>query len=206
MSARKPVRVLEPGEVSALLRTFGRSPTGVRNRALAVVLWRAGLRVGEALALDPSHLDRASGTVTVHRGKSGPRVVAMDPLAFDAVDAWLAERRRLGIARGAPLFCTVGGKRFEAGRPMPENYPRQMLKRHALRAGLEPDRVHPHALRHAFAVELARAGAPMPVVQRLLGHSSLAVTDAYLRRIDQADVLDWQRRRSWGGAREEAAR
>ena len=98
--------VLTREEMRALLAACGRSATGLRNRALLVVLWRAGLRVGEALALRPSDLDPAAGTLRVPRGKTGHRTVGLDPAALALVEQWATHRRAvLSVNSRRPLFC-----------------------------------------------------------------------------------------------------
>ncbi len=83
---RLPGEVLAPADIMALLRACNQGPTGARNRALLVVLWRGGLRIAEALALRPVDLDAAAGLVRVRRGNGGrPRHVGLDPEAFAAI-------------------------------------------------------------------------------------------------------------------------
>ena len=193
---RLPGEVLHVEEVRKLLQACNRGATGARNRALIVLLWRAGLRTSEALSLKPADLDAVAGLVHVRRGKGGkPRSVGMDAEAFGAVDAWLAHRARLGVSARAPLLCTLDG------RPLDSGYCRAMLKRLARKAGLVR-RVHLHGLRHSHAVELVREGAPLPEVQAQLGHSSLAVTSRYLAHVTPRDLAERARRRpSWNVGR-----
>ncbi len=190
---RLPGEALAAADVRALLAACGRGATGIRNRALLVVLWRAGLRTAEALALRPSDVDAAGGLVRVRRGKGGrPRWAGIDPEAIAAVDAWLERRRALGLGARVPLFCTL------RGGPLDPGYCRHAVKRLARRAGLRR-RVHLHGLRHAHAVELVREGAPLHEVQAQLGHSSLAVTSRYLAHVTPEDLAARARRRpSWG--------
>ena len=187
-----PGEVLELDEVRALLRGCNRGPTGARNRALIVLLWRAGLRTSEALSLRPGDLDLAGGLVQVRRGKGGrPRWVGMDAEAFGTVEAWLARRAALGINGHAPLLCTL------EGAPLDTGYCRSMIKRVAGRAGIRR-RVHLHGLRHSHAVELVREGAPLPEVQAQLGHSSLSVTSRYLSHVTPRDLAQRASQRpSW---------
>ncbi len=189
-----PGQVLSRHDLHALLRACNRGPTGARNRALLVLLWRAGLRVAEALALREADLEPGSGLVHVRCGKGGkPRTVAMDPEAFDTVEAWRARRSALGLNGHQPLLCTLEGGPLDGG------YVRAMVKRLARRAGLQK-RVHPHALRHTHAVELVREGAPLPEVQAQLGHSSLAVTSRYLAHVTPEDLVSRMRSRpAWNG-------
>jgi Phage integrase family len=132
--------LLTGGEVELLMRRCSRrAPTGVRNRALIAVLWRWGLRIGEALALKAKDFDPESGTLVVQRGKGGKRrVVGVDAGTVALVGRWLELRRRRGIA-GGPLFCTL------AGGPMDQSYVRHLLPRLARKAGVER-RVHAHGV------------------------------------------------------------
>jgi Phage integrase family len=78
---------------------------------------------------------------------------------------WLEVRRKRGISNGGPLFCSL------AGKPVDQSYIRHLLPRLAHKAGIER-RVHAHGLRHAFAVDLVRSGAPLYIVRDALGHTS----------------------------------
>jgi len=186
---QKPIEILTPEEVGKLLRACGSCPTGTRDRALIALLWRCGLRVGEALALMLRDVDLMRGTVQVVKGKGGKhRVVGLDTGAQALLEAWLGSRKALPVGRSSPLFCTLGGTRVSTVQV------RAMLKRRATRAGLEK-RVHPHGLRHAFAVELATEGPPVPTISAALGHSSSSVTAIYLDHVQPAQVLEVARRR-----------
>ena len=149
--SRLDADLLSGAEVELLMRQCSRrAPTGVRNRALIATLWRCGLRLGEALALQVKDFDPDQGTLVVQRGKGGKRrVVGVDVGTAALVSRWLEVRRRRGIS-GRTLFCSL------QGRPMDQSYVRHLLPRLARRAGVER-RVHAHGLRHAFAVDLARA-------------------------------------------------
>src|SRR5262245_16887258 len=105
---RLPGEVLTAPEVSALIRVCGRGPSGVRNAALVAVMFGAALRVSETLALRPSDLDLALGTVRVRQGKGGrARTVALDPGAQAYLERWLTRRGTLGLGGRRPLFCTI---------------------------------------------------------------------------------------------------
>ena len=188
---RFPAEPLTADEVSALLRgCSGRAPTGIRNRALIAVMYRGGLRIAEALALRPADVNPTDGTVRVLHGKGDrSRTVGLDAGAMAVVARWMDRRREFGFRNG-PLFCTL------AGGPLSDRYVRDMLKRLAARAGLEK-RIHPHGLRHTHAAELVREGVPMNVIRDQLGHSSLAVTDRYLRNVAPADVIKLGQSRTW---------
>jgi len=145
-----PPEILTPEEVARLFRACsGKAPTGIRNRALITLLYRGGLRVSEALALEVKDIDDEAGTVRVRRGKGGKaRVTGLDPGAFATVDLWLAKRRELSITVRSKLFCTL------KGGPIDSSYVRHMMKRLGERARIAK-RVHAHGLRHTHAAELA---------------------------------------------------
>lgn len=165
-----------------------RAPTGVRNRALILLLASTGLRIGEALALKPADVDLDQGTVRVQRGKGGKhRVVAIAmPEAMDALTRWLDVRKRRGVTGHRTIFCTLDGN------PIHDAYIRALLPRVARKAGIV-GRIHAHGLRHFFAASAVRLGVPIVHVQRALGHSSLGTTQAYLERIAPEDTHDAMR-------------
>src|SRR3954465_13208389 len=100
-------------EIVAVMRAAGHGPSGDRLRALVVVLWRAGLRLGEALALVESDLDPARGSVLVRHGKGDKRRESgMDDCGWDQVGPWIAARQAFPVG---PLFCVITGP--TAGRP-----------------------------------------------------------------------------------------
>lgn len=192
LAPHRPAEVLTAEEVRRLIAAASpKAPTGIRNRALIAVLYRSGLRLGEALALYPKDVDVAGGTVTVLHGKGDRRrTVGMDPGALALVERWLATRERLGIPRRRPIFCTLTGAGLD------DSYVRHLMPRLAARAGIDK-RVHAHGLRHTHAAELAGEGLAMNLVQAQLGHASLATTDRYLRHIAPAALVEAMRRRTW---------
>ena len=190
--SRLDADLLTNEEIELLMRQCSRrAPTGVRNRALIAVLWRCGLRIGEALALAVKDLDPDSGTLVVQPGKGGKRrVVGVDAGTVALLGRWLEVRLRRGIPGGGPLFCTL------AGRPVGQSYIRHLLPRLARKAGIER-RVHAHGLRHAFAVDLVRSGAPLYVVRDALGHASVSTTQIYLSRVSAHEAVEAMRNREW---------
>lgn len=187
-----PPEVLTPEEVRALMRVPSpKAPTGIRNRALLAVLYRGGLRVSEALALERRDVDARACTITVRHGKGDRhRTIGMDPVAFALLARWLDERKRLKLTRPAAIFCTLDGS------PLTSSYVRALLPRLAKKAGIEK-RVHPHGLRHTCAAELAVEGVPVPLIQQQLGHASLHTTTVYLRHIAPVELVDAMKRRTW---------
>jgi integrase len=191
----RPPEPLSAAEVAALLAACSpESLTGLRNRALLVVLWRAGLRCAEALALRPCDIDFGAGTIRVRFGKGRrARTCGIDGQALTVVRAWLGARDAAGITSEV-LFCTV--KPGHVGYPMVPRYVRALVARLAVRAGVE-HRVHPHGFRHTCAVELRREGWPIPEISRQLGHTSIATTQIYVDHLHPAEVIDRARSRVW---------
>jgi len=172
-------------EIVAVMRCAGDTPHGPRTRTLVVLLWRAGLRISEALALAESDLDAARGSVLVRQGKGGKRrEVGMDRWAWQHLHPWL--EIRVGLPIGA-LVCVLTGP--TCGRPWSAAAARAALRRLAVRAGVRR-RFAPHQLRHAHAVEMAREGVPLNVIQRQLGHANLGITSVYLQGIDNSEIID----------------
>jgi site-specific recombinase XerD len=172
-------------EIVAVMRTAGETVYGLRTRALIVVLWRAGLRISEALRLAESDLDRSRGSILVRRGKGGKRrQVGMDRWAWEQIDPWL--QARLSLPVGA-LLCVIDGP--TAGRPWASAAARATLRSLAVRAGVRR-RFAPHQLRHAHAVEMAREGVPLNVIQRQLGQANLGITSVYLQGIDNSEIIE----------------
>jgi integrase len=205
-------RALRESDIVALLRACPlETPGGKRNRALIELLWRGGVRIGEAVGRDfrprqadgtqvavrhfpglfARDFDLEHGLVHITYGKGTrreayrPRTIALDPGACEMIEMWLAERRRLGVPLTVQLFCTLGGDGRRYGdewRPLQAVYVRNLLKRLARVAGLDA-RVHPHALRHTMAFEMAMEGTPLNLLQQQLGHSSLATTSHYVAHL-----------------------
>ncbi|MEE8486443.1 MAG: site-specific integrase [Acidimicrobiia bacterium] len=187
-----PTEILTPEEVLAILNECRNTTTGIRDRALITVMYRSGLRVSEALSLEPKDVDLGIGAIAVLHGKGDRRrTVGIDPGASPVIEHWVEVRReRLAPPRGVPLFYS------QKCRRMSKSMVREMLVRNAVRAGIEK-RVHPHGLRHTMAYELLMEGVPIPIIQRQLGHASLQTTDTYLSHIAPKQVIEVMSARSW---------
>jgi site-specific recombinase XerD len=171
-------------EIIAVMHAAGGDPDGLRLRGVIAVLWRAGLRISEALALSETDLDHDRGALLVRHGKGGKRrEVGMDRWAWTQLEPWL--EFRAGLPIGA-LFCILRGP--TRGRPCAPAGIRGQLHRAASAAGVRR-RFAPHQLRHAHAVEMSREGVPLLVIQRQLGHADLGITSAYLRGIDSTEII-----------------
>src|SRR3954463_9678300 len=166
LAPRRPRRLPEtprPAEIEASLDALdGDGALALRNRALVELVYSAGLRSAEAVALDLADVDFEQELVHVRNGKGGKdRVVPLGEEAAHWVARYLREARP-ELARGAndALFLSVRGRRLDTST----------LRR------LAP---HPHRLRHAFATHLLEGGADLRTIQELLGHSSLSTTQMY---------------------------
>ena len=172
-------------ELIAVMRQLGEDRHGRRLKALIVVLWRAGLRIQEALMLAETDLNLRRGSVLVRKGKgSRRREVGIDAWAIEQLSPWLRDRAELPVG---PLFCVIDGP--TRGRAWSAPAVRSELRRAAAQAGVRR-RLAPHQLRHAHAVELAREGVPLPIIQRQLGHAHLGITSVYLQGIDTREIVE----------------
>ena len=172
-------------EIVAVMRAAGDGAHGRRLRGLIVIMWRAGLRIQEALALTEGDLDHRRGSLLIRRGKGGRRrEVGMDAWGWEQLRPWLELRRELPVG---PLLCVLNGT--TRGRHWSPAAARAELRRTAAAAGVRR-RFAPHQLRHAHAVEMAREGVPLIVIQRQLGHSNLGITSVYLQGIDSGEIIE----------------
>ena len=187
-----PVEILTPDEIRNLASQCSTTTSlGLRHRALIVLLYRTGLRISEVLALHPKDVNLEIGSVVVLHGKGNrQRTVGIDRGANPHIEAWLERRDTLGLPAGAPLICTMKGKR------MSRRNVNRLFRRLAQSAGIEK-RVHPHGFRHTHAYELMMEGIPMPIIQQQLGHVSLATTDTYLSHIAPKQVIEAMGKRVW---------
>jgi site-specific recombinase XerD len=171
-------------EIVAVMRQAADDRHGRRLRAVIVLLWRAGLRVQEALALAEHDLDPRRGSVLVRNGKGGRRrEVGMDEWGWEHLRPWLSARAELPVG---PLFCITDGP--TRGRPWSGAAVRSEFRRLAAQAGVRR-RFAPHQLRHAHALELAREGVPLNIIQRQLGHANLGTRSIYLQGIDPEEII-----------------
>jgi len=171
MAKRLPT-VLEKAEAEALLDQPNTScPTGLRNRAILEVLYRAGLRNAEARHLRPGDIRWQDGVIEVRGGKGGKdRVVPIDSETIGWLTAWKGKR-----PKGSRYFFTT-----LQGRVLSARYLQTLIKRLAHKAGIErADQVTPHVLRHSYATHLLNDGFTIREVQQLLGHSSIQTTQIY---------------------------
>jgi integrase/recombinase XerC len=159
----------------------GREPwIGLRDKAVLLLLYGAGLRVGEAMALTGAVLPLGD-TLIVTGKRAKTRVVPLLGPVREAIDLYLAANP-WGISRDLPIF------RGAKGGPLSADIIRRAVRAARARLGLG-ERTTPHALRHSFATHLLGRGADLRSLQELLGHASLSSTQVYTG-VDTAHLLD----------------
>jgi len=181
---RRVPDVVTRDHVEQLLEAFPESPAGQRDRALAELLYGAGVRVGELVGIDLCDLDLSQRLLRVHGKGRRVRVVPFGRRALAAIRAYLPVRsdwRRHGSSAGDPLFVNQRGGRLN------QRSVRRILDA-AVRRTAQLHHIHPHALRHAFATHLLEAGMDLRAIQELLGHASLGTTQIYTS-VDLAHLM-----------------
>jgi integrase/recombinase XerD len=180
--------VEETGRLLDAARTSGRNAgERLRNTFLIEVLYATGLRVSELVSLPVSAL-RGEPRMLLVRGKGGKeRMVPLSAPAREAARAWLDHRDRAeDLARqerGTPPSPHLFPSRGKSGHLTRVRF-FTLIKEIAIGAGIDPDRVTPHKLRHAFATHLLQNGADLRAIQTLLGHADIATTEIYTHILD----------------------
>ena len=187
---KQPKRVPDPlsiEEVDRLLTAaHAKGPgesrrTALRRACLMETLYATGVRVSELVSLPLSAVEGAPDMILV-RGKGGrERMAPLSDPARTAIAAWLEVRA--GNAREAQSPWLFPGRGAQGHLTRVAFF--TMVKTLARSAGLDPDRVSPHALRHAFATHLLQNGADLRVIQTLLGHADIAATEIYAHVLDE---------------------
>jgi integrase/recombinase XerD len=181
---RRPLpKILSHGEVEALfaraeLEAAGDKPAALRLLALIELLYGSGLRATELVALPLAAVPRDAPLLTVTGKGSQQRMVPVSGRARQALSRWLAVR-----PAGGKFLFPSRGKHLTRIRLF------QLVKELAARAGIDPGKVSPHVLRHAFATHLLEGGADLRVLQMLLGHADIATTQIYTH-VDAARLVE----------------
>jgi len=163
-SRRQPV-VLSPGEVARLLKAV----QNLKHRTVALVLYGAGLRISEALALELGDIDSDRMVIVVRHGKGDQdRQVALSPVLLDALRVYWRSYQ--------PSLYLFPGRDPE--QPLGNSVIQRAIKAARQRAGISKHAT-PHALRHSYATHLMEAGTDLRTIQMLLGHRSLKTTALY---------------------------
>jgi integrase/recombinase XerD len=178
---RRLPRTLSPAEAERLIEAAnGAGPRDLRDRALVELLYGAGLRVSEAVGLERGAVDLDSRVVRAFGKGSKERIVPIGREATEALRRYLSRGRPHLDRRHRPeIFLNAqGGPLTRAGAFL-------ILRRLAAKAGLEPERIHPHLLRHSFATHMLEGGADLRSLQELLGHADLGTTELYTHVSDR---------------------
>ncbi|KUJ80877.1 recombinase XerD [Ruegeria marisrubri] len=184
-------KTLDVPEVDRLLdaaRTTGRTQSDrLRNTCLMEVLYATGMRVTELVSL-PVASARGDPRMLLVLGKGGKeRMVPLSPPAREALAAWLAVRDEAEeqlVSKGGRPSKFLFPSRGKSGHLTRHRF-YLLIKELAVTAGLPPDKVTPHTLRHAFATHLLANGADLRAIQTLLGHADVATTEIYTHVLDE---------------------
>jgi integrase/recombinase XerD len=193
---QKLPRSLSMAEVERLIDAAnGTTPRSLRDRALIELLYGGGLRVSEAVGLERGGVDLEDRTVRCVGKGDKERVVPLGSEAVEALRRYLSRGRPYLDRRHRPeLFLNAqGGALTRAGAFL-------IVRRLAAKAGLDPERIHPHLLRHSFATHMLEGGADLRSVQEMLGHADLGTTEIYTH------VSDRRRRDTYFNAHPHARR
>jgi integrase/recombinase XerD len=178
---RRLPRTLSPAEAERLIEAAnGPGPRDLRDRALVELLYGAGLRVSEAVGLERGGVDLDNRVVRAFGKGSKERIVPIGRQATEALRRYLSRGRpHLDTRHRSEIFLNAqGGPLTRAGAFL-------ILRRLAAKAGLEPERIHPHLLRHSFATHMLEGGADLRSLQELLGHADLGTTELYTHVSDR---------------------
>ena len=183
---RRPLpRLLGHAEVEALFHraeeeALAQQPAAVRMLALLELLYGSGLRATELVSLPLNAVPRDAPLLTV-TGKGGQqRMVPVSNRARQALSRWLVVR----VGEGSKLLFPSRGASGHLTRVRLF----QLLRELATRAGIAPEKISPHVLRHAFATHLLEGGADLRVLQTLLGHADISTTQIYTH-VDSARLV-----------------
>ncbi len=182
--AQRTPEIADRYAIEELLEGFPDTSVGRRDRAAVELLYAAGLRVGELVALDLGDVQLGQRMVRVRGKGRKERLVPFGRPAAQAIKAYLPERarwRQRVVDEDDPLFVNQRGGRLS------DRSIRRQLDR-AVRHSADLNHLHPHSLRHAFATHLLEAGMDLRAIQELLGHSSLATTQIYTK-VDLAHLM-----------------
>ena len=180
---RQLPKIMSEADVDALLRvaeTSAKSPLlKARNHCLMQILYATGMRVSELVSLAKSAVLGNPDMILVKGKGNKERLVPLSGAAKDAICAYLAELDKAEV-ESRFLFPS---SRTDGHITRIAFY--NLIKKLALQAGINPTKVSPHVLRHAFATHLLSNGADLRVIQMLLGHSDISTTEIYTHVLDE---------------------
>lgn len=174
-SGLKLPTVLNVEEIAQLLAAPDlEKPAGQRDAAMLELIYAAGLRVSELIGLKMTAVNLEAGFVRVVGKGSKERIVPIGQKALDRIQAYLKSGRASLVKEIVSPYLFVA----RAGKPMTRQGFWKLLKRYALKAGLQQT-ITPHSMRHSFASHLLEGGADLRAVQVMLGHSDITTTQIY---------------------------
>jgi integrase/recombinase XerD len=177
---RRPLpKILSGGDLDKMLAKAAEdtSPEGLRLTLIVEMLYGGGLRVSELAGMTLAAVRSKESFIRITGKGNKDRLSPLSPAARTALDAYLTVREQFvpkHDKNNRYLFASRGEDGFLTRRRF-----HQLLKALALKAGLDPAKVSPHVLRHAFATHLVEGGADLRSVQTLLGHADIATTQIY---------------------------
>jgi integrase/recombinase XerD len=176
-------RILDEREVTAIFevaeeRAASGEPAAVRNLAILELLYGSGVRASELVTLGRGALRKGQPFVILRGKGNKERLVPISSRAETAVGRWLEY-----VPKGSPWLFPSGKRHLGRVRLF------QIVREIAALAGIAPDRISPHVLRHAFATHLLAGGADLRVLQSLLGHADIATTQIYTH-VDSARLVE----------------
>ena len=178
-----PVTLNEEQVVNLLNAPDTGNDIGYRDRAMLELLYATGLRVSELVNLQLSQVSIEPGVLRIMGKGNKERLVPVGEVALDWLSAYLRHVRPSLLQNKSSTTNAVFVT--QRGAAMSRQAFWYMIKRHAVQAGIDPEKLSPHTLRHAFATHLLNHGADLRVVQMLLGHSDISTTQIYTHVADQ---------------------
>ena len=178
-----PVSINEEQVINLLNAPDTGNDIGYRDRAMLELLYATGLRVSELVNLQVSQLSIEPGVIRIMGKGNKERLVPVGEVALDWLSAYMRHVRPSLLQNKSTATNAVFVT--QRGKAMTRQAFWYMIKRCAVRAGIDPEKLSPHTLRHAFATHLLNHGADLRVVQMLLGHSDISTTQIYTHVADQ---------------------
>lgn len=190
-AARKPKVVPKSLSLNLLEKLMAapdtNHPPGLRDRCLMELIYGAGLRISEAVGLRLGNVNRENLAIQVIGKREKHRWVPIPGVTLDWVDRYITEARPQLVRQPTDLLLVS-----DRGLPLRRTTAYLSLQKYARQVGI-PEGVHPHQLRHTYAVHLLQNGADLRAIQELLGHESIATTQVYTQ-LDMAEVTERYRR------------
>jgi integrase/recombinase XerD len=170
-------KALAESQIDALLAAPATDTAlGLRDRAMLELMYAAGLRVSELVNLPSTAVNLRQGVLRVTGKGSKERLVPLGEESQHWLETYLARARPELLGRRGATWLFVGA---DSGEPLSRQQFWVLVKRYGALAGIAPQKISPHGLRHSFATHLLNRGADLRALQMLLGHSSLSTTQIY---------------------------